>query len=246
MNLSRSLYYYKPQKDDTLVMEKLNQLAENHPHEGQDKYSSRIRNQGINWNRKRIRRVYLLMKLNQRKKAKKRLPARVKEALLVPTAPNQTWSMDFMSDALLSGRKFRTLNIIDDYNREALCTEPRFSIGAAVVVQLLDRLVLEKGKPERIRTDNGPEFISHTLKEWGDKNQVMLQFTQPGKPMQNGFIERFNRSYRTAVLDANHFAELAQVRLLSDAFLDDYNQHRPHESLGDMSPIQYRLNAQRV
>jgi putative transposase len=166
--------------------------------------------------------------------------------LVLPTAINQTWSMDFMSDALLSGRKFRTLNIIDDYNREALCTEPRFSISADILVQILARLVLEKGKPKRIRVDNGPEFISRVLKEWSEENGVILQFTQPGRPMQNGFIERFNRSYRTAVLNANHFIDLEQVRQLSDEFLDDYNSYRPHESLGNISPEQYRLKAQRV
>jgi putative transposase len=246
MNLSRSLYYYKHRKDDSLVMNKLAELAEKHPDEGQDKYRSRICNEGLKWNRKRIRRVYLLMKLDKRKKAKKRLRARVKEPLVLPTAINQTWSMDFMSDALLSGRKFRTLNIIDDYNREALCTEPRFSISADILVQILARLVLEKGKPKRIRVDNGPEFISRVLKEWSEENGVILQFTQPGRPMQNGFIERFNRSYRTAVLNANHFIDLEQVRQLSDEFLDDYNSYRPHESLGNISPEQYRLKAQRV
>lgn len=225
-------------------MEKLQQLAEKHPREGQDKYYARIRREGILWNQKRIRRVYLLMNLNQRRRMKKRLPARVKEPLTVPSAPNQTWSMDFMSDALLNGRKFRTLNIMDDFNREALCIEPRFSIGATIVVKMLDRLILEKGKPERIRVDNGPEFISKNLQEWSEKNNVVLQFIQPGKPMQNGFVERFNKSYRTSVLDANHFLDLDQVREITDVFLEDYNYHRPHESLADDSPVHYRLKHQ--
>lgn len=241
MNLSRSLYYYQPQKDDTLVMEKLMQLAEQHPRDGQDKYASRIRSEGIAWNRKRIRRVYLKMKLNHRRRIKKRLPTRVKEPLVVPSGPNQSWSMDFMSDALLSGRKFRTLNVIDDFNREVLAIEPGFSMGSAVVARALNRLLLEKGKPAKIRVDNGPEFIAHTLRQWCDGNQVTLQFIQPGKPTQNAFIERFNRTYRTAVLDANHFMDLEQVQMLSDAFLDDYNHHRPHEALGNLSPINYRL-----
>jgi putative transposase len=241
MNLSRSLYYYQPQKDDTLVMEKLTQLAEQHPREGQDKYASRIRAEGIVWNHKRIRRVYLKMKLNQRRRIKKRLPARVKEPLVVPSGPNQSWSMDFMSDALLSGRKFRTLNIIDDFNREGLAIEPGFSMGSAVVAKALNRLLIEKGKPAKIRVDNGPEFIAHTLRQWCDGNQVALQFIQPGKPTQNAFIERFNRTYRTVVLDANHFMDIEQVQMLSDAFLDDYNHHRPHEALENLSPVQYRL-----
>lgn len=222
-------------------MKKLQELAEKHPREGQDKYYSRIRNEGKQWNRKRIRRVYLLMNLNHRRKMKKRLPSRVKEPLVVPSGPNQTWSMDFMSDGLLNGRRFRTLNIIDDFNREGLWIEPRYSIGASIVVNILNRLILERGKPQRIRVDNGPEFISTTLQEWSKEHKVSLQFIQPGKPMQNAFIERFNKSYRTAVLDANHFLDLEQVRQITDDFLEDYNYHRPHESLNNLSPIQYRL-----
>ena len=244
MNLSRSLYYYKSKKDDSMVMEKLRQLAEQHSSEGQDKYYSRIRNEGTGWNRKRVRRVYLLMNLNHRRRMKKRLPARVKESLIVPSGLNQTWSMDFMSDALLTGRKFRTLNIIDAFNREGLSIEPGFSMGSSVVVKVLNRLLLERGKPERIRVDNGPEFIANALQQWCQDNKVMLLFIQPGKPMQNAFIERFNRSYRTAVLDANHFMDLEQVRMLSDEFLEDYNHHRPHESLENLSPVQYRLKQQ--
>ena len=181
------------------------------------------------------------MNLNHRRKMKKRLPARVKEPLVVPSGPNQTWSMDFMSDGLLNGRRFRTLNIIDDFNREGLWIEPRYSIGAAIVVNILNRLILEKGKPQRIRVDNGPEFISTALQEWSKEHKVSLQFIQPGKPMQNAFIERFNKSYRTAVLDANHFLDLEQVREITDNFLDDYNHYRPHESLNNLSPVQYRL-----
>ena len=241
MNLSRSLYYYLPQKDDTLVIEKLTQLAEHHPREGQDKYASRIRAEGIVWNHKRIRRVYLKMELNQRRRIKKRLPARVKEPLVVPAGPNQSWSMDFMSDALLSGRKFRTLNVIDDFNREGLAIEPGFSMGSAVVARTLNRLLIEKGKPAKIRVDNGPEFIAHTLQNWCNQNQVSLHYIQPGKPTQNAFIERFNRTYRSTVLDANHFMDIEQVQMLSDAFLDDYNHHRPHEALENLSPVQYRL-----
>lgn len=224
-------------------MTKLQQLAEKHPREGQDKYYARLRNEGIGWNYKRVRRVYLLMKLNHRRRLKKRLPTRVKEPLLVPCGPNKTWSMDFMSDALLNGRRFRVLNIIDDFNREALCVEPGFSIGSAAVLRKLERLVLERGKPETIRVDNGPEFIANILQQWGLDTGINLQFIQPGRPMQNGFIERFNRTFRDIVLDANHFMDLDEVRLLSDEFIDDYNLHRPHESLGDKSPVQYQLNA---
>lgn len=244
MNLSRSMYYYKTQKDDTAVMEKLKQLAEEYFDEGQDKYCTRIKNEGIPWNHKRIRRVYRLMNLHHRRPHKKRIPARVKEPLTVPVGPNETWSMDFMSDALSNGRRFRTLNILDDFNREALYIEPGFSIGAALVIKALDRLVLERGKPKAIRVDNGPEFIAHALQQWSSENNITLLYIQPGRPMQNAFIERFNRSYRKRVLNAYLFADLDQVRNLSQEFLQSYNHDRPHESLENMSPVEYRLKKQ--
>lgn len=155
--------------------------------------------------------------------------------------PNDTWSMDFMHDTLMNGRKFRALNIIDDFNREALRIEPFFSIGSNLVIKILDRLIFEKGKPRAIRVDNGPEFISSALSEWCMERDIKLVYIQPGKPMQNGYIERFNRSYREDVLDANLFENIAQARILSDEFQEDYNLHRPHESLGNISPVNYRL-----
>jgi len=244
LNLPRSLYYYKPRRDDQAVINKLKQLAAKYPEEGQDKYCSRIRNEGLKWNPKRIRRVYRQMNLQQRSKPKKRLPLRVKEPMKVPTTPNHTWSMDFMSDALENGRKFRILNIIDDYNREAIAIEPNISMGAAAVLIVLTRMVLERGKPKFIRVDNGPEFISKKLSAWCMRNGIALKFIQPGKPMQNAYIERFNRSYRASVLDAHIFSSLGDVRSLSAAFIEDYNNGRPHESLGNKSPIAYRLSEQ--
>jgi putative transposase len=149
--------------------------------------------------------------------------------------------MDFMHDTLISGRKFRVLNIIDDYNRECLRIEPNFSIGGCLVTTILERLCLERGKPKAIQVDNGPEFISSILSDWCAENGIKLMYIQPGKPMQNGYIERFNRSYRESVLDANLFENIAQARMLSDEFQDDYNLHRPHEALGNLSPVNYRI-----
>lgn len=181
------------------------------------------------------------MGLNKRKKTRKRLPARVQQPLATPQKPNDTWSMDFMHDTLMNGRKFRVLNIIDDFNREALRVDPYFSINSKLVIKILDRLVLERGAPRAIRMDNGPEFISYGLSEWALEKGVKLVFIQPGRPMQNGYIERFNRSYREEVLDANLFESIHQARELSDEFQDDYNLHRPHESLGNLSPVNYKL-----
>ena len=225
------------------MIAKLQELSEQKPREGQDKYFSRIRNSGMIWNHKRVERVYKLMGLNKRARKRRRLPARVKAPLLVPLQANDTWSMDFMHDTLRNGRKFRVLNIIDDFNREALRIEPFFSIGSNLVIKILERLVLERGNPKAIRVDNGPEFISSTMSEWCLDKGIKLIYIQAGKPMQNGYIERFNRSYREDVLDACLFESIAQARLLSDEFMEDYNLHRPHESLGNLSPVNYRLQS---
>jgi len=229
MNLSRSLYYYQPTKDDTAVIEKLNEFAEKKPNEGQDKMYSRIRNEGIKWNHKRVIRVYILMGLNKKKRTRKRIPKRMKESLQIPAHANHTWSMDFMSDSLMSGRKFRVFNIIDDFNREALCVEANYSMGGNFVVNILERIIREKGKPKFIRMDNGPEFISLVLSQWSIENEVILQFIQPGKPTQNGYIERFNRTFRQDILDNYLFEDLMQVKILSEEWMDDYNNIRPHE-----------------
>lgn len=204
-------------------------------------FYKRIRREGIVWNHKRIARVYKLIGLNKKKRTRKRIPARVKQPLIVPSAPNQTWSMDFMADRLMNGRRFRVLNIIDDYNREILRIEPYFSITSLRVISIIDCLVTENRKPLAIRVDNGPEFIAEVLKQWCDDKNIDLQFIQPGRPMQNGFVERFNRSYRQDVLDANLFTDLSEVKMLSDEFEEDYNFHRPHQSLGDLTPVEYRL-----
>jgi putative transposase len=235
------MYYYQSKKDDTEVIQKLQELADKKPTEGQDKMYYRIRNEGLIWNYKRVRRVYISLGFNKRKKVRKRIPSRIKQPLFIPSRPNEMWSMDFMHDVLVTGRKFRTFNVIDDFNREALIVESYFSINAIRVIQIIERLILEIGKPLAIRVDNGPEFIANALHDWCVSKGIKLQYIQPGKPMQNGYVERFNRSYRESVLDANIFRNLTEVRILSDEFMEDYNYHRPHESLGNISPINYKL-----
>lgn len=234
------MYYYKSIKDDSVVIDKLTELAKRKPMEGQDKYYARIRNEGLVWNRKRVRRIYLLMGLNHKRKHKKRIPARVKQPLLVPSALNEVWSMDFMSDAMENRRKFRTLNIIDDHNREALWVEASFSFPSRLVINALENVIAEKGQPKIIRTDNGPEFISGEFQLWCESKGIKQQFTQPGKPMQNGYIERFNRSFRTDILDSYLFNDLMQVNILAENWMEEYNNERPHEALGQIPPMKYK------
>lgn len=212
-------------------------MADKRPTEGFWKMYYRIRKEGLTWNHKRIHRVYKLLKLNMKRKGKRRLPARILQPLQAVDHINASWSMDFMSDALLSGRKFRTLNLMDDYNREALGIEVDTSLPAERVVRVLEQITNWRGLPKRIRVDNGPEFISSKLALWCEEKNITLQFIQPGKPTQNAYIERFNGSFRTHVLDAYLFENLDQVRALAEEWMDDYNLYRPHDALNGRSPV---------
>jgi putative transposase len=240
VQLPRSTYQYshKP-KDDSSIQEALTAITTRHPSIGFWQSYHRFRNRGEKWNHKRVRRIYREMKLNIRRRAKKRLPERVKQPLAVPAAPNQVWSIDFMSDALMDGRRFRLLNVLDDFNRESLAIEADTSLPSLRVIRVLERLLKERGKPANIRVDNGPEFISHKLEEWCREKQITLQFIQPGRPMQNAYIERKNGSIRRELLNAYLFYSLSEVRIMCEEWRQDYNQERPHKALGYLSPLRY-------
>jgi putative transposase len=198
-----------------------------------------MRSEGCLWNHKRVHRVYKALGLNIRRKVKIRLPSRVKQPLEQPDRINYTWSMDFMSDSLTSGRKFRTLNLMDDYNREALAIEADTSLPAERVIRILEDVIFWREKPRQIRVDNGPEFISQKLTQWCEQQDISLLYIQPGKPTQNAYVERFNGSFRKDVLDAYLFHDLKQVRHIVEEWMEDYNYHRPHDSLKGFSPVKY-------
>lgn len=182
MEIHRSYFYYKSRRNDSEVEKAIREASVFE--EAFHKIFLRLRRAGFAWNHKKVYRVYKLMHYNKRSRLRKRLPARVKNPFEQPESPNTTWSMDFVSDSLECGRKFRVLNIIDDFN---------------------------------------------------------LMYTQPGHPTQNSYIERFNGSYRRAVLDAYLFKTLEEVRRITNEWKQDYNENRPHDSLGDMSPSEYKL-----
>lgn len=240
MGISRTTCQYQAKpKDDLEIQEALTALTTKHASIGYWQCCYRLWNKGYLWNHKKIYRVYTDMKLNIRRRAKKRLPERVKQPLTMPNGPNQVWSIDFMSDTLVDGRRFRLFNVMDDFNRESLAIEIDTSLPSLRVTRVLNRIVEQRGKPANLRSDNGPEFISHILQEWCEKQQITLQYIQPGKPTQNAYIERKNGSIRRELLNAYLFNSLAEVRCLSEEWRIDYNTERPHKSLGYLSPLSY-------
>jgi putative transposase len=240
VSLKRSVMsYHRVPKDDSSLIDALHQLVDKHPAIGFWKCYYRLRRKGYGCNHKRLYRVYTLLKLNMRRRVKRRVPQRIKEALQLPETTNQSWSMDFMCDSLVDGRRFRLLNIIDDYNRESLAIEIDTSLPALRVIRTLQRLIEMRTKPQTIRVDNGPEFISDKLQQWCDDQQIRLQFIQPGKPVQNAFVERNNGSLRKELLDAYLFFSLPEVRQMAEEWQHDYNYQRPHQSLGFVPPVEF-------
>lgn len=245
VGLSDSVYRYRPDanKDDALIAT-LQAVSERYPAYGFSKLLKVMRRQGHLWNHKRIHRVYCELKLNKRRKGKKRLPNRNPAPLAVPATLNQCWSMDFMSDALMCGRRFRTFNVVDDFNREVLAIDVDLSLPAQRVIRVLERIVAWRGLPAKLRMDNGPEFISSTLADWAEQHEIELEFIKPGKPTQNSYVERFNKTYRTEILDMYAFKTLNEVRERTEDWMREYNEERPHDSLGDLTPWEYLAKAE--
>jgi putative transposase len=238
--IPRSSYCYQHKlKDDAELIELLQQLVDRHPSIGFWQCYYRIRRKGVCCNHKKLYRVYTDLKLNIRRRYRKRLPARIKQSLHQPNAINEVWSVDYMSDALWDGRKFRLLNIVDDYNREVLHIETDTSLPTIRLIRALEYLKEFRGLPRLMRVDNGPEFISAKLDAWCKENNITLGFIQPGKPTQNAYVERCNGNIRRELLNAYVFKSLDDVRQKAEEWRIDYNCTRPHSSLGYVPPSEY-------
>jgi len=239
-SISSGCYRYESRrKPDDEIVDVLTRLAESKPRWGFGLMFGWLRLRGYPWNHKRVYRVYKELALNLRIKPKRRFPSRNPLPLDDAQAPNDCWSLDFMNDSLTDGRSYRTLNVLDDFSREGLAIEVDHSLPSVRVTRVLDRIAEERGYPRKLRSDNGPEFIAQTLATWAQKNEVELAPIQPGKPTQNAYIERFNRTYRQEVLDLYAFSDLDEVRGESTRWLHDYNHDRPHMALDGQTPVGY-------
>lgn len=240
--LSSSVYYYRSRRSsDNEVIEQLCILAEHHHRWGFWMMYHRLRKLGYLWNHKRVYRVYTAMRLNLRCKRKKRLPARIKSPIVRPLFPNVTWSLDFMHDTLSTGKSIRSLNIIDDFNREVLSITIDSSLPSSRVIRELDKLIEWRGKPDKIRSDNGPEFISSNMADWCCRKDIQWEYIRPGKPTENSLIERFNRTFRQEVLDNYMFDNIVELKKHAHAWMWLYNNERPHSALGYLTPVEFLL-----
>lgn len=239
--LARSLAYYKPHgRDDQAVRARIKEIAAVRIRYGMARIHVLLRREGWQDNHKRVRRIYRQEGLNLRWRRPRRSKAAVHRSETVAlSGANQCWSMDFVSDALFDGRRFRALTLVDNFSRECLEIEVGGSLKAEDVVRVMERMKLTRGiVPERIKVDNGSEFISKALDKWACQNNVVLDFSRPGKPTDNAFIESFNGSFRDECLNTNWFLSLEDAREKIAAFREEYNHFRPHSALGNLTPIE--------
>ena len=233
--ISESCYRYERKLDaeNTEVANWLLRLTDNHRNWGFGLCFLYLRNvKGYKWNHKRVYRIYCDLELNLRIKPKKRIKRDKPEALAVPEAINQIWSMDFMHDQLQNGRSVRLFNVIDDFNREGLGMEIDFSLPSERVIRALDQIIEWRGRPAEIRSDNGPEYISIALQRWAKRRDIRLRYIQPGKPQQNSYVERYNRTVRYDWLNQYLFESVEEMREFATQWLWSYNNERPNMGIG--------------
>ncbi len=238
--MDRSSFRYRARRsDDGPLRHRLRELAAERPRYGYRRLHILLCREGVRVNRKRIQRIYREEELMVRRKKRKRVAQMPRQAMPVPDRPNVRWSIDFMQDTLADGRTFRLLNIVDDFTREAVAIEVATSIPGDRVVRVLERLRFTRGLPEILVSDNGPEFTSRALDAWAYQNGVRLHFIQPGKPVQNAFVESFNGRVREECLNESWFTNLLDAKRQIEAWRIDYNRTRPHSSLGNQTPEEF-------
>ena len=243
MGVARSSCRYRPrERRDAELRAALRELALERPRFGYRRLWVMLGRRGWCVNRKRVYRLYREEGLAVRRRKRKRVAVE-RQPLRLPLRANEVWTMDFTHDALMSGRKFRTLNLMDGYTREALAIEVDTSLPGPRVVRVLEGLGQERGVPERVQVDNGPEFISQVVDQWAHERGVKLNFIRLGKPTDNGHIESFNGKFRDECLNQYWFVNMMEARERIEAWRQDYNHQRPHSSLGYRTPAEFAEQA---
>jgi putative transposase len=239
--ISQTCYRYqaKLSSENSEIADRLLTLTNNQRNWGFGLCFLYLRNvKGFGWNHKRVYRIYRELELNMRIKPKKRLIREKPGPLAEPKSINEVWSMDFMYDQLSDGRSIRLFNVIDDFNREGLNIEVDFSLPSERVIRSLEQIIAWRGKPNRIRCDNGPEYISASLVTWAQRRGIHLDFIQPGKPQQNAYVERYNRTVRYDWLAHYLFDSIEEVQEFATKWLWTYNHERPNMAIGGITPKQ--------
>ena len=240
MGLSRSVYRYESSRpDDTELTERLTLLAGQKRRYGYRRLHVLLRREGWRINRKRTYRVYHAAGLMVRRRKRKRIAGIERQVKVPALAPNQSWSMDFVSDGFVDGRRLRCLNIVDDFTKECLAIEVDTSLPGRRVVSVLEQLAERRGLPRSVTVDNGPEFVSKALDEWAYRKQLQLRFIEPGKPQQNAYIESFNGKFRDECLNEHWFLSMRHAREIIAGWRQEYNDKRPHSSLGYLTPNRF-------
>jgi putative transposase len=246
LGLRRSSYYYQSApRTDQALREALRQKAAQRRRFGYRRLLVLLRREGWTDNHKRVLRIYQEERLQVKRRVRKHTAKWRGEKPAAAQRLNQRWSLDFVSDQLADGRRFRLLTVVDDYSRECLAVEVDTSLSGRRVARLLERLSECRGLPERLVTDNGPEFTSRALDAWAYARGVQLQFIEPGKPVQNAYVESFNGKIRDECLNEHWFVALDEARSLIEQWRQDYNEQRPHSSLGNQTPQEFARAAAR-
>jgi putative transposase len=238
-----SCRYQARRREDQGLRQRLRELAGERRRFGYRRLTVLLRREGWPVNHKRVYRLYCAAGLSVRRRQGKRLKAEARKPLALPTQANQVWTMDFTHDNLASGRKFRTLNLMDGYTRESPRIEVDTSLPGLRVVRVLEEVARQRGYPEALQVDNGPEFISRVVDQWAFEHRVEIHFIEPGKPTQNAQIESFNGKFRDECLNENWFLSLQEAREKIEAWRRDYNQARPHSALGYQTPEEFAARA---
>ena len=240
IGISRSLYRYRSRRPESAPLRaRIEEIAAIKRRYGYRRVYVRLRREGWEVNRKRVYRLYREAGLAVRRRKRKRIGLFERKPLPKPIAANVSWSMDFVADGLIGGRRLRCLTIVDDCTRECLAIEVDTSITGLRVQGVLDRLADMRALPQSITVDNGPEFDSQVLEKWAYRSGVRLSFIRPGKPNENAYIESFNGKFRDECLNEHWFITLAHARSIIEAWRIEYNTERPHSSLGNQTPQEF-------